>query len=115
MKPEDRLHRSPGLSGAPGFSPDRPPMLLCHLGQHARVRLVCSFCGWSRSYGAHALATRLTAKGTGGPRTAIAHVARHVPWPCPMCHRMGWRTEPAAALTSPNPPGSAGGAETGLP
>jgi len=77
-------------------------MLLSHLGQHARVRLACSFCGWSRSYAPHALIKRLQAKATGGPQTAIAHVARQVQWPCPMCHRMGWRTEAERALTSPN-------------
>jgi very-short-patch-repair endonuclease len=108
VKPQDRIHRSPRLSGAPGVSPDRPPMLLGQLGKGARVRLVCGFCGWSRSYSPYALIARLKEKAVGGPQTAIAHVARHVQWPCPMCHRMGWSTQPtspsAAALAGGGPP-----------
>jgi hypothetical protein len=105
MKPADRIHRSPRLSAAPAFATDRPPMLLGHLGKGARVRLVCGFCGWSRGYSPYALIARLKDKGVGGPQTAIAHVARHVQWPCPMCHRMGWSAQPdrAAAGGLPSP------------
>ena len=76
-------------------------MLLGQLGKGARVRLVCGFCGWSKSYSPYALIARLQEKAVGGPQTAIAHVARHVQWPCPMCHRMGWSTGSERELHAP--------------
>jgi hypothetical protein len=94
MKPEDRLHRSLRYAEAPRAAPDRPPLLLSQLGQHARVRLVCGACAWSKTYSPHRLAQRLSEKGAGGPSTAIAHVARHVQWPCPGCRRMAWVSQP---------------------
>ena len=81
MKPEDRIHRSGPKPGAG----DRPPLLLGQLGKGARVRLTCGACTWSRTYDPYALVRRLQEKGAGGPSTAIAHVARHVQWPCPAC------------------------------
>ena len=112
MKPTDQIHRSGASLRAQGFS-DRPPLLLRHLGKGARVRLVCGACAWSRTYDPHRLITRLTQKGLPGPATAIAHVARHVQWPCPACRRMAWATEPVfgsdAAPTSPVAAATAGG------
>jgi hypothetical protein len=95
MKPEDRIHRSP-VRGAPGSTVDRPPLLLRHLGKGARVRLVCGACTWSKSYDPRRLIARLQEKAAGGEATAIAHVARHVQWPCPACRRMAWVTQPDA-------------------
>jgi hypothetical protein len=110
MKPEDRLHRSQPYGPAPTSAADRPPLLLKHLGKGARVRLVCGACTWSRTYDPHRLIARLKEKGAGGEATAIAHVARHIQWPCPMCRRMGWVTQPDwAGADRPAAPSAGGG------
>ena len=93
MKPEDRIHRSPGRKG-PNWTGDRPPLLLRHLGKGARVKLVCGACAWSKSYDPRRLVARLKEKAAGDEATAIAHVARFVQWPCPACRRMAWVTQP---------------------
>jgi hypothetical protein len=93
MKPQDLIHRS-GAARAAANAGDRPPLLLGRLGRGASVRLICGACSWSKVYDPYALVRRLQEKGAGGPETPIAHVARHVQWPCPACHRMAWATAP---------------------
>ena len=107
MKPEDRIHRSHPYGSTPSSAGDRPPLLLKHLGKGAGVRLVCRACGWSKRYDPYRLIARLKETGAGNEATAIAHVARHIAWPCRACAQMAWETRAdwrGAPQPAANPP-----------
>lgn len=68
------------------------------LGDHRRypgskVLLTCAMCGWSKPYSAERIAERLRQLRAGGHPSPIGPLARRVPWPCPMCHRVKWRMD----------------------
>jgi len=63
----------------------------------SRLLIVCSLCGWSKSYWPERVVQRLMVLKTGGGATTLAQVARRVAWPCPGCGRVHWR----AALAWP--------------
>lgn len=66
------------------------------LGDHrhypgARMLLVCSLCGWSKSYRVDRVIGRLRELKSGGHATRLEQVARRVGWNCPGCGRVKWR------------------------
>lgn len=58
-----------------------------------RVVLTCAMCGWTKGYDPERIVDRLRQLRAGGYPTAVGQVARRVAWPCPMCHRVKWRTD----------------------
>ncbi len=66
------------------------------LGDHrhfpgARLLIVCSLCGWSKSYRVERVIDRLRQLKSGGYATGLTQVARRIAWPCPGCGRVHWR------------------------
>jgi hypothetical protein len=59
----------------------------------SRFQLVCTLCGWSRTYRVERLIQRLRELKAGGHATTLDQVARRVGWDCPACHRTRWRCQ----------------------
>jgi len=57
----------------------------------SRFQLVCTLCGWSRTYRVERLIQRLRELKAGGHATTLTQVARRVGWNCPGCGRVKWR------------------------
>jgi len=57
------------------------------------VLIACSLCGWAKDYDPGRVAARLAELKAGGEATRVARIADRVAWPCPMCHRVKWRSD----------------------
>jgi hypothetical protein len=57
----------------------------------SRFQLVCSLCGWSKTYRVERVIERLRQLKAGGHATTLTQVARRVGWNCPGCGRVKWR------------------------